>query len=196
MGRRAVIMIAVTLATAACGEGGEQTGTTVGNAGGTADQSTSTTDPDENDGTATTAVADTAGKGADVSAVDACALFTEGEIAALVGPNPTADNEALGFDTVCYWEAVAEDGTSASLSVELGHLDQFAEEEFNSWQENLDVVDDSVPLGDEALLARYGLEGSTVLVRQGGLLVFVSTTVSGVEDTIVDMAESVLQQVG
>jgi hypothetical protein len=53
-----------------------------------------------------------------------------------------------------------------------------------------------VPVGDDAFLALHGIEGSSIIVRDETLLVFVSTTVEGHEETIKGLGSAVLERLG
>ena len=135
--------------------------------------------------------------GIDAGPVDACALLTDDEIVSILGEAPEGDNETFGgFDASCRWEVVDDRGQERSLSVELADLGQLAVEEFQNWKELVTVVEDSVAVGDEAFLAEHGFNGASLVVRDGGLLLFLNANAEGHAETIEELGPVVLGRIG
>jgi hypothetical protein len=134
--------------------------------------------------------------GIDAASVDACALLTDDEIVSILGEVPEGDNETLGFDASCRWAVVDDEGRERSLSVEFADLGQLAVEEFQNWKEVVTVVDDSVAVGDEAFLAEYGFNGSSLVIRDGGLILFLNANAEGHAETIEQLGPVVLGRIG
>ena len=201
---RGIALVAVLLAGAACG--GDATAETEAADTTTAEQSADTTAAEQPAPTSTVAESESettpAGEeggdtGVENTAVDACDLLTEDEVAAVIGGPADIDNEDVGgYDAACYWETADEDGIYAQVAVELADLGEFAQEEYENWTELVTIVEESVSLGDEAFLGLYSVGGSQLVVRDGTLLLFVSTTEEGHEETIKTYGSLVLDRLG
>ena len=136
------------------------------------------------------------GDGIDAASVDACALLTDDEIVSILGEAPEGDNEIFGgWDASCYWEVV-DDGERRSLSVEFADLGQLAVEEFQNWKAVQTVVKDSVAVGDEAFLAEFGFNGVSLVIRDGGLILFLNADAEGHAETIEQLGPVLLGRIG
>lgn len=196
MYRRLITLMAVLLAIAACG-GNPSDATTELEADTTVAGQSTPTSTGAGSESETTSTGETGDAGVDTTTVDACGLLNEDEVAAVIGGPADIDNEDVGgYDAACYWETVDEDGIYAQLAVELADLGEFAQEEYENWAELVTIVEESVSLGDEAFLGLYSVGGSQLVVRDGTLLLWVSTTEEGHEETIKTYGSLVLDRLG
>lgn len=136
--------------------------------------------------------------GTDLSDVDGCSLLTQEEVETLTGgPTDPGDGNVIGLDTGCYWTRFAEDGVQilGEASVEAASLDDgSAEEEFQHLKDLVEPSTDVSGVGDEAVLAQFSGEGSQVAIRDGDLVLWLTTSLPGQEDFLVDLAEVVLDR--
>ena len=192
------VLVAVTLlgVMAACGAGETTDGGEIPTSTTTSQEPAPTTTPEEPGSDTTGGGDDAAPTGVDTSSVDACTLLTDEEVASILEGPADGSEEDLGWDAACLWEIVDDDGFLTALTVELAELGEFAEEELQNWREITTVIEESVPIGDEAFLALNGIEGSSIVIRDGTLLVFVSTTAAGHEETIKGLGSTVLERLG
>lgn len=195
MKRRTLVAVTLLWVMTACGGGQTTDGGDTSTPTTTAQQPAATTTPPE-PGSETTEGGDEAAApaGVDTNSVDACTLLTDEEVASILESPGEGSEEDLGWDAACRWESVDDEGVPTALTVELADLGELAEEELQNWREITTVIEDSVPIGDEAFLALNGIDGSSIIVRDGTLLVFVSTTSAGHEEVIKDLGSAVLER--
>lgn len=136
--------------------------------------------------------------GADLSDVDGCGLLTQEEVETLTGgPTGPGGGTVIGLDTGCYRARFAEDGVEilGEASVEAASLGGgLAEQEFQNLKDLVEPSTDLSGVGDEAVLVQYSLEGSQLAIRDGDVILWLTTSLPGQEDFLVDLAEVVLDR--
>jgi hypothetical protein len=141
--------------------------------------------------------AGTSSEAADLAQVEACNLLTNAEVEKLIGGPAVSDDENIaGWDTVCYWKLANGNDTigSPSASLEIGDLGELASEELASLKSAVGDTTDIEGVGDEAFSGQYSMEGTSLLFRDGGTVLWLSTSRPGLEDYLIEVTNAVLER--